>query len=107
MPASTTGALAIDVLYKASLDCSAEDALDRLARDYPVFNESLLIFLPKKAVGQTEQRKSSPPTCCALRAQTEHWWCGQPQLPHEPASSTRMPVAARRLHEEVNRATKG
>eukprot|EP00959_Pyramimonas_sp_CCMP1952_P195151 4080682-Pyramimonas_sp.AAC.1 len=49
------GALAVDVLHEAFQDCCAVDALARLAQDYPSFNESLLIFLPKKAAGQTEQ----------------------------------------------------
>ena len=48
------GDIAVDTLYEAFRDLCGEDAEGSLTDDYPGFNESLLIFLPKKAVGQTE-----------------------------------------------------
>ena len=47
------GDTAVDILYDAFGELCGEDAEERLQVDCPNFNESLLIFLPKKAVGRT------------------------------------------------------
>ena len=47
------GNLACDTLHDAFVELSSEEGEDMMLREYPDFNESLLIFLPKKAVDQT------------------------------------------------------
>ena len=49
------GDLAVDVLYEAFQDFSGDDFEVKMTSEYPDFNESLLVFLPKKAVGTTAQ----------------------------------------------------
>jgi len=48
------GPLAVDILFGAFQDMTAEGGPERMADQYPDFNASLLFFIPKKASGTTE-----------------------------------------------------
>ena len=45
--------IASQVLYDAFRDMCCEDFQSIMERDYPDFNEALMVFLPKKAAGTT------------------------------------------------------
>ena len=51
------GDLAVKILYDAYLDLCGDNTEELMKQDYAHFNETLLIFLPKTAVGLTEDGK--------------------------------------------------
>ena len=48
------GVLASEVLHRAFLDMVRDDHCEIMEEDYPDFNEALMVFLPKKAVGTSD-----------------------------------------------------